>query len=394
MKLKSKLLGIVFSIFAIGTVIFAIPKNEVKSVDAGTPSSRTMYIRINNDDWKSNNPAFQLHVWGDVTDSFVNLSTYEYSSYTFSITYPVSSDTNFQIVRVDAKTQTERWNYSADGVIGDNNFFIVNNDGWSPSVTSGQCGSITTGEWFVNATTAALGYDGSITCYLYIYNDKLDIKNVYQMTRMGDSCLFYTSISQKFLAEGIVVVSANGIFTKDNWSFVSAQSKDIVLYHGNVGANAITLGAKDDGKYTCSGFEAASDNYLARSYGEYFLSLSICKDGGGITESAATNWSSAKTVYQALQPHLGTSTYIKNIAYNPSSSDLDKKAMVRYDTAIAKNGTGTFENFIGRSLISLGQKAIPQEIQNSSTMIIMVAVSISALLVVFLIIRKRRQISK
>lgn len=382
----------------LGASVFGIAnsiKHNEAPVEVDAAAQRTMYVKIDNTNWLSADQSFQMHLWGDVNESYTTLTVFNRNENIFSIRLSVSDNTNFQIVRVDPKYQTERWNYTQDGVIGENNFFIVNNDGWSPSMTYGQCGAFESGEYYVNATDTGGSFSGSTTCYLYVFNNKLSIANAYQMTRMGESNLFYFNFTgQKFLAEGIVVVSAFGKFEPNNWSFVTAQSKDIIFWHGNVGSTAITLGPKEDGKCTCTGFETVSDGYLARSFGQYFLSLPLCYDAGGVTEQATTQWGKAKVVYNEVKTHLGTSVYIKNIAYDATSQELDKRAVVRYDTIIAKNGSDVFENFIGRN-ITITIARIPQ-LDNKTTNYVSLIVIISVMVLstttiaALIVIKKRR----
>ena len=399
MRTKHLILSLLLGISSVGTALLSLPQQKVAEVSADTTTNRTIYVKIDNNDWvNTNNPAFQIYIWGNVAPSYHNLSTFgNYNDKTFSTTISVNDNTNFNIVRVDAKTGQEKWNYSQNGTIGQNNFFVVNGDGWTPSITYGQCGSFDTGTYYVDATNTGGSFAGSTTCYMYVFNDKLGIKNAYQMTRMGESSLFYYNYTnQKYLAEGIVVVGAFGLFNPDNWNQYSlaGQSANITLYHGNVGYRAITLGSKVDGKHQCTGFETVSDGYLARAYGNYFLSLPLCYDAGGVTAQATEQWAKAKVVYNAIKDHLGTSVYIKNISYDTTSQDVDKKAMVRYDTIISKNGTDLFENFIGRTKV-VNLFHIPQtNVETPNSLMIIAIVAIMCLsttsVVTVVVIKKKR----
>ena len=185
------------------------------------------------------------------------------------------------------------------------------------------------------------------------------------------------------------------MFGQFNWENESGQSADIILYSGNLGSNAVTLGSSIGYKlYECTGFETYSDAYLARSYGDYFLSLPLCLDEGGTTSNATTLWSQASDVYTALKSHLSNANYIKNISYNPSATDSISKALVRYDTLLHKRGTTDFTNFIGRGLVTQLVGSINPEqsgFEFDAILIISFATLIAlSSVVVIIVIKKKR----
>ena len=231
--------------------------------------------------------------------------------------------------------------------------------------------------------------------YLYMIEPKGasgETTFTYQMTRIGSSNMYSYELSTTILLTKMVIVRGIG-FNGTSWEqpYKYNQSQDIQYTSSNTGSNAFKLGNDYGGTTTTKGMEVFTDAYVADCFGFYFLQQGICLDAGGLSENATTNWSNASSVYTVLKALLINQNYIKT----SSSGDLNiNRALLRYDTALAKNPTVLTNDFIGRTSGN-GRAVTPivESTTRTSSIITVVIVSVAALTAIggYFFLRKRKE---
>lgn len=210
-----------------------------------------------------------------------------------------------------------------------------------------------------------------------------------QMSRVGTSNLLTCTFSGDVYADYCIFVRN----TSASWTGKTNQTNpDILFTSANSSSNAFKLGLDDNGSTPCTGMEAFTDAFVADCFGYYFLKQDICLDAGGLSENASTNWSNASSVYTVLKALLINQNYIKT---SSSSGDLNiNRALLRYDTALAKNPTVLTNDFIGRtSGNGRAASSIIESTNKTSSIITVVIVSIAALTAIggYFFLRKRKE---
>ena len=137
--------------------------------------------------------------------------------------------------------------------------------------------------------------------------------------------------------------------------------------------------------------EQSGSSYTASDWVDEFLSDITCDATGATTPVLKTSWATFKTKYNSLSS--SDQNTIKNATSNPSGTDL-QKAVHKYDYIIAKYGTATYENFIGRSISPIGMNmSLIKLANNNSITAIVVIVSLVGItsIGVYFSLRKRKE---
>ena len=138
--------------------------------------------------------------------------------------------------------------------------------------------------------------------------------------------------------------------------------------------------------FACYNSASQSEVHLYRlDFGETLLHNITCDGEGSYTIASGYSWNDLKGVYQDLP--LSEQNSLKTASNN---------GLARYDYLIAKYGTGTFENFIGRTITPLSGDKLPLSSlvsESSSVITIITVISVLSLIALggFFFIKKRKE---
>lgn len=134
-------------------------------------------------------------------------------------------------------------------------------------------------------------------------------------------------------------------------------------------------------------FELAEEN-TAKAFASLFLANLLCDSSGstGPTFTSGYSWEQFKTLYTALD------STEKAKLQGTSENEVINQATERYDYIVAKYGTASYEDFIGRNPAPLASNRLLQNQQVYIPVIVTVAVLgiVASLCAAYFIFKKKK----
>ena len=387
MNLKKNILiaGLLCTFGVVGASSLALSTNfDSKVAKADTPAiAETHYVYTYSDsitNWEDD--GCETRVWNATNSAWLTLAPVGSNGHTYSFTWPTTCSTIIVCRHNGADWLGQTWDIPYNSA---NNYYEITS--WSDGKASYNVGHVkefSAGDKiYVDIQEASsFWYESGNTAYIY---GALGSSTFWlNPTRVGSSNLHVFEFAAAAKATFIQVVRN----TSATWTGAPNHTPNIGFTKSNENNLAIKLGSDSYSTTAVKGMEAFSDAYIADAYGYYFLQQSICEDAGGLASGYATAWANAKSVYTSLSALLSSATYIKTASN--SGSDNINVAMLRYDTALAKNPS--LENFIDRAPLVLAGASLSEVNMTNTGTLILVLVSVFALAAAgsFFFIRKRR----
>lgn len=401
MKIKKLITGAILATtlmlgVGVGVASLANKKGEAEPATAASSAEEIFINTAGISDWESGAETMAWVSGGGQTNKWI-MTTWisnNIRKFTLPANYTTVTVCRFSSSNHPADQSTywwdDNWGQAWDFTPGETlNYMSLT--GWSDGKASYSTGYV---KHFTSGQKVYVDIQGNESWWFdtyktYFYAAVGNMTSWTQLSRIGSSNMLSATFSSDVYADLAIFVRNSSA----SWTGKTDQTDDIIYTSSNVSCNAFKLGVVS-GNVPVTGMEVFSDAYVADSFGYYFLQQGICKDAGGLTNNATTLWSNASSVYTSLKALLSNQNYIKN---GSSSGDLNiNRALLRYDTALAKNPTVLTNNFIGRTVSGNGRaiaSIFGNDTATTSSIAIVVVASLVAVSVVsgYFFLRRRKE---
>ena len=249
---------------------------------------------------------------------------------------------------------------------------------------------------YFNGSTGSYEYYGATSTtysngvYVYFENNGSG-QNMYYYNANNNNAKTYISI---VLSETYRNFNIRTTAPDYEWLYDSTNN---ALY-ANINGTPYYLGLKKDTTYTT--FGAFSDSYIgtymyveeltAEVFSYKFLNKITCDESGEEHPEFETgySWSDFSTLYTSLADSSERNS-LKNATANESGTII-QKAMARYDYICVKYGSATYNNFIGRNTANAAKASLFKIQDNTMFVTIVIAVSMSSMLIAIYWYLKRK----
>lgn len=396
-----------FAVVCASASVFALKENKAEAAHAETASQNvTQYVSVAEaSDWWTGG-CDSLNIWmyggdGEHPDKWVSTTHLGGSLYKFTF------EAGYSMFIVEKAAGEDHWKGQSYDITfsADYNTYNLYKKGGETKYsydrywTCDHNGGSTRTYYLDVQDQSSYWFSDSAKTYIYYVGNGVDKK---EMTRIGNSNVFYVTINDYYVFKFLFVRSEN--FDPSNWnSTVWNQTKDILYTSTNYNNRWVKLGAADpddNNKLNVSGFETISVDSFANAFAVEFLNTELCLDAGGLKDDFSTKWTALESDANQLKSKCYSVTHSELISgyLASASSEGDgavARAMKRYDTILAKNPDAEISNFLSRSLVPIGGAKLNLQNTSSSRMntviIIVLAVSLSLVGFTTLIVVRRRK---
>ena len=186
---------------------------------------------------------------------------------------------------------------------------------------------------------------------------------------------------------------------RGTFTLINAATSELSTVRGLMySTGTSTFGGYSNGNNTSSGYYSielfkyteGSGSYTVDNFVEDFLKGITCNAAGtsAPTFASGTSWATLKAKFQSLTT--AEQNELKNYVANENGND-EAKCVARYDYIVGKYGTNTYENFMGRTIVSHSNNLGKIIITNDSMLLLVVMSVLGTMTFVGWFIHKKRQ---